>query len=320
MGQFIYEWEKPLYLLAFQGTEDKEQVHKRPAVSDQLLSQAYQYSQKVTRENSKTFFFASALLPKAKRRAVRALYAFCRIADDLVDQKDKDPREMMDLWENPSPPDDPQENDWVALAWADTRKNYQIPWRYSQQLIQGVSQDISKNRYQHFDELTQYCYGVASTVGLMSMHIIGFRDQSAYPYAIRLGVALQLTNILRDIGEDWQSGRVYLPEAELKDFDLSYEDLAQGLVTDQWRAFMRYQIARNRRLYAEAKPGIALLNRDGRFAIAAAADLYEAILSEIEINDYNVFTHRASVKTSTKLKKLPGIWKRAMSGYPGSPA
>ena len=311
MSQFIYEWEKPLYQLAFQKTEHRLQTAINFENHSALLEQAYQLANTITKENSKTFHAASALLPKAKRRAARALYAFCRITDDFLDRDQKDPRELLALWRQPSLQSQPGRNALIALAWADTRNRYKIPWDYSQQLINGVAQDMSKTRYEYFDELTQYCYGVASTVGLMSMHIIGFSDQKAYPYAIRLGVALQLTNILRDIGEDWRAGRVYLPKSELETYHLTYDDLAAGRVTDNWREFMRFQISRNRRLYAQAKPGIGYLNRDGRFAIAAAADLYQEILGEIEKNDYNVFTQRASVSAIKKLKKIPGIWQQS---------
>ena len=149
-------------------------------------------------------------------------------------------------------------------------------WRSSS--IDGVARDLDQARYATFDDLTAYAYGVASTVGLMSMRIIGYRSAAAIPYAIKLGVALQLTNILRDVGEDWRAGRVYLPADELAAFGLSEEDVARGQVDDRWRDFMRFQIERNRRLYAEAWPGIELLNEDGRFAIAAAGDLYRRIL------------------------------------------
>jgi phytoene synthase len=140
------------------------------------------------------------------------------------------------------------------------------------------------------------------------MHIIGFAGSAAIPYAIKLGVALQLTNILRDVGEDWQAGRVYLPQEELAAFALTEADLAAGQVDARWRAFMQFQIERNRRLYAEAWPGIALLNRDGRFAIAAAAGLYQAILDDIEAHDYDVFNRRAQVSKWGKLSRLPGLW------------
>jgi 15-cis-phytoene synthase len=143
---------------------------------------------------------------------------------------------------------------------------------------------------------------------LMSMHIIGFSGPEAIPYAIKLGVALQVTNILRDVAEDWRAGRVYLPQEELATFHLTEADLATGQVNERWRAFMRFQIARNRRLYQEAWPGIARLQPEGRLAIAAAARFYEGILENIERRDYDVFGGRAQVGAWGKLRKLPGLW------------
>ena len=125
---------------------------------------------------------------------------------------------------------------------------------------------------------------------------------------MRLGIALQLTNILRDVGLDWQAGRLYLPLNELAQFGLSEVDIPRGRVDERWRAFMRHQIARTRALYAEAEPGIALLAPEGRFAIAAAANLYRAILEDIEAHDYDVFTRRAHVGLWGKLRRLPRIW------------
>ena len=187
---------------------------------------------------------------------------------------------------------------------------FDIPLRYAEQLIDGVAQDLIPPSYETFADLAAYSYGVASTVGLMSMHIIGYASHDAIPCTIKLGVALQVTNILRDVGDDLRNGRVYLPREDLAEFGIDREELAQGLVSDRWRAFMRFQIERNRRLYREAMPGIAYLNRDGRFAIGAAAELYEGILSEIEASDYNVFSHRAAVSAVGKLRRLPGIWWR----------
>jgi phytoene synthase len=177
--------------------------------------------------------------------------------------------------------------------------------------MDGVAADLTKDRYATIDELAQYSYGVASTVGLMSMHIIGYSDEDAIPYAIKLGVALQLTNILRDIAEDWARGRVYVPQDELAHFGLTEDDIAAAVVTDRWRAFMRFQIDRNRRLYAEAMPGIGYLDPSGRFAIGAAAELYRAILEDIERHDYDVFSRRAYVSKWGKIGRLPGIWWRS---------
>ena len=203
------------------------------------------------------------------------------------------------------------ETDLIALAWNDTRLKYSIPTLYAEQLIDGVCMDSYPVRYQTFAKLAEYCYGVASTVGLMSMYVIGFTDQRALLFAIRLGVALQLTNILRDVGEDWRMGRLYLPREELIFHGIREEDIDAGRVTENWRQFMKFQIARARELYRTSLPGVKFLDPSGRFATAAAGRLYELILDEIERNDYDVFHHRAHTSLFTKLKHLPGIWWRS---------
>ncbi len=276
----------------------------------EVLAQAYVEAETVIRQHSRTFFMASALLPKDERRAARALYAFCRISDDIVDREEGDRLCALETWKRISLIEHPGEEASIPLAWADTRHRYHIPRYYAEQLLDGVALDLTQTRYTTFDELAHYCYGVASTVGLMTMHIIGFEGEEAIPYAIKLGVALQLTNILRDVGEDWANGRVYLPQEELALFGLCEDDIANGTVDDRWRAFMQFQIARARQLYEEAIPGIAMLGKSGRFAIAAAAELYRGILQDIETHDYNVFTRRAHLTTQEKLTRLPGIWWR----------
>ncbi len=278
-----------------------------------VLQAAYAHCEDVTKVHSRTFHMASSLLPPDKKRAVRALYAFCRVTDDIVDNDGDRRYRQMSLadWEQRVSAAHPPANDPVALAWADARSRYNIPNGYAEQLINGVARDLHKNRYATFSELAEYSYGVASTVGLMAMHIIGFAGERALPYAVKLGVALQITNILRDVGEDWRAGRLYLPQNELHAFDLTEADIEAGHVDDRWRAFMRFQIERNRHLYAESWPGIALLDPDGRFAIAAAAELYQAILTDIEKHDYDVFSRRARISTTNKLRRLPGIWWRS---------
>jgi phytoene synthase len=233
------------------------------------------------------------------------------VSDDIVDRGLHDAQEQLEIWRRRATSHHPPSEDPVATAWADTRLRFQVPPRYAEQLIEGVACDFKPVRYETFEQLAAYCYGVASTVGLMSMHIIGFAGENAIPYAIKLGVALQMTNILRDVGEDWRAGRLYLPQEELHHFGISSDDLDRGVVNARWRDFMRFQIERNRRLYAEAMPGISLLNPDGRFAIAAAADLYRGILDEIEDNSYDTFQYRAVVSTRRKLSMLPGIWWRS---------
>jgi 15-cis-phytoene synthase len=275
-----------------------------------VLTRAYAACDAITAAHSHTFHLASGLLPPEKRRGIRALYAFCRRADDIVDGGAPDAAEALAAWQRRTAMPVPPLDDPVAVAWADTRARYRIPQRYAEQLIEGVARDLVCRRYATFEDLAAYAYGVASTVGLMSMHIIGYTSEEAIPYAIKLGVALQLTNILRDVGEDWALGRVYLPFEECVAYRLTQTDLAAGQVDDRWRAFMRFQIARTRRLYAEAWPGIGLLHKDGRFAIAAAADLYRAILDDIERHDYDVFARRAHVSAVRKLRRLPSLWLR----------
>ncbi len=302
-------WEHQLLSWAHEALTSPA-IDSRITTGGQELDSAYDYCERVTRSNSRTFHLASALLPADKRRAARALYAFCRSTDDLVDKMrgHEHADQVFANWHARLSNPHPAANDPVPLAWAETQARFRIPRGYAEQLIAGVSRDLSQTRYQTFSELTEYCYSVASTVGLMAMHIIGFQGQDALPYAVKLGIALQLTNILRDVGEDWHAGRLYLPLDELAAFGLAESDVAAGHVDDRWRAFMRFQIERIDRLYTESEPGIALLHEDGRFAISAAAELYRAILRDIEAHDYDVFHRRAHVGWLGKLSRLPRIW------------
>jgi 15-cis-phytoene synthase len=311
MQATTHTWEPTLLSLAYEANRPLADVAHFPVAELDDLSRAYEYCDALTSAHSKSFHLASSLLASPQKRAVRALYAFCRVTDDIVDRSQGDAAQQLAEWRRRSFDQQPGEGDPVLVAWADARNRYSIPLRYAEQLISGVAQDLAKFRYDTFDELAAYCYGVASTVGLMSMHIIGFSSHDAIPYAIKLGVALQLTNILRDVGEDWQRGRVYLPADELARFGLSDDDIGAGEVTEAWREFMRFQISRNRQLYAEARPGIGYLDQSGRFATTAATDLYQAILNQIEANDYDVFAQRAGTSAFQKLTRLPQIWWRA---------
>ncbi|HUN08039.1 MAG TPA: phytoene/squalene synthase family protein [Aggregatilineales bacterium] len=288
----------------------------RPVHADnRALRAAYLHCEDMTRLHSKTFYLASGLLPLEKRNAVRALYAFCRVTDDLVDRpsNEGDTLEQLTRWKQIVTEGHPSASDPVALAWADAQARFHIPAGYAEQLINGVARDLQQKRYETFADLAEYSYGVASTVGLMAMHIIGFHSVEAVPYAVKLGVALQLTNILRDVHEDWKAGRLYLPQDELRAFEVTEEDIANQTCDDRWKAFMNFQVQRNRQLYDESRAGIALLRTDGRFAIAAAADLYRGILDNIEQHDGNIYNRRASVSTVGKLRRLPLIWWRAQT-------
>jgi phytoene synthase len=277
---------------------------------DASLGKAYQQAANTTAAHSKSFYFASGLLPEEKRSAVRALYAFCRTVDDIVDEVEskKDRDFELDYWRNVVESASSSPDDLVASAWTDTLIRYHIPRHFALQLIDGVARDLCQSRYQTFDDLATYCYGVASTVGLMSMYIVGFKSHGAVPYAIKLGVALQMTNILRDVGEDYRNGRLYLPREELAFHGIREADIAEGCVTDNWRQFMKFQIDRTRQLYKDSWAGIKILEREGQLAIGAASTLYEGILKDIEDHDYNVFDRRASLSAWEKIAHLPSIW------------
>lgn len=299
-------WEHRLIELAEFTPHSRTQPLFSYWAGDAALQKAYRRCAAVTREHSRSFHLASALLPEEKRSAVRALYAFCRTVDDIVDRPTAAERDAsLDYWRGQvQAASNTDQDDPVAAAWADTLLRYRIPRQYALQLIDGVARDLTQSRYATFDDLSTYCYGVASTVGLMSMHIVGFESNEAVPYAIKLGVALQMTNILRDVGEDYRNGRIYLPRDEMEAFGISESSLASGVVTDKWREFMRFHIARTRDLYSQAWPGIRMLEREGRLAIAAAGSLYRGILDVIEQNDYDVFSQRASVSTWSKIKRV----------------
>lgn len=262
------------------------------------------------RTNSKTFYFATSLLPQAKRRAIRALYAFCRTTDDLVDVHQAS-AEQMEAWRAKVRQPAEYQSEPLLYLWALSRDDYQVDPRYQDELITGVAYDIAPRRYKTWVELEDYCYHVASTVGLLSIPIVGLREgvtfEQAAPYAIKLGIALQLTNILRDVGEDGARGRVYLPEEDLERFNLTRADILASVQDERFNALMKYEIQRARCLFAESLPGIAMLSGSGRLAVGAAALLYRAILDEIEAIQYKVYHTRAFTSGRKKLAMLPGI-------------
>lgn len=280
--------------------------------ADPLLSEAYTLCEAITRQHAKSFYIATMLLPRAKRQAIRVLYAFCRRSDDLVDEAQSDPTTRFARWVAQASKVCPltttsSHSDPVLYAWQHLRTSYQLSDEIIADLLAGIQMDLTIDRYATFTDLWLYCYRVAGTVGLLSMQIIGAAP-GAEPYAIKLGVALQLTNILRDIGEDAQRGRIYLPQEELSAYGLTDQDIMAGCNDERWQQLMRFYIHRTRELYTEAWPGIALLTSDGRYAVAAAALLYRAILTKIENNHYDNFQQRAFVPNREKLAMLPGIW------------
>jgi phytoene synthase len=278
-----------------------------PPYPPHATAAAYVECERIIRHHSKSFFFSSQFLSPETRRAVRALYAFCRTTDDTVDLAEADPARALAAWVQQARASRPAPHNPVLVAWHDTRTRYALPSTLVDELLAGVAMDLTVHRYSSFADLWLYCYRVASVVGLLVMGITG-HGPGAAPYAIKLGVALQLTNILRDVGEDAARGRVYLPQDELARFDLSADDVIAGVCDRRFRALMRFQVERARRLYDESWPGIALLPAESRFAIAAAARVYRGILDKLEARGYDAFTGRAHLTLREKLARLPGIW------------
>jgi phytoene synthase len=280
------------------------------------LQPAYAESEKVIRSNSKTFYMATSLLPRAQRLAIRAQYGFSRATDDLVDRQGSTLEEV-EAWRSrviaPVHDSDPA----VLKVWKWTRQQYATDRRYESELIDGMRMDLERCTYETWEELQTYCYRVAATVGLISTPIIGLVKgvtfEKAAPYAIKLGIALQLTNILRDVGEDASLGRVYLPNEDLKTFGLTQADILNGVEDERFIQLMKFEIARARQLYREAWPGIAMLAHRGRVAVGAAAIFYKAILDEIEAIQYQVYRLRARTSKWRKLALLPEIILRVWS-------
>jgi len=242
-----------------------------------------------------------------RRNAFYAVYAFCRHTDDLVDDNTGNPRLQKMLirdWKKrfleayrAGSSTDPVLDPFVYII-----KKHNVPLRYPLELIRGVSMDIGKKEYGTFRELRRYCFRVASVVGLMLMHVLGVESvRRGKKYAIKLGIAMQLTNILRDVGEDARMGRVYFPKDELARFGLTISDILSFRKTKSFIEFLRFQVARARKYYTEAMRGIAMMHREARMVIAVASTAYREILSVIEENEYEVFGKRAYVNTFRKV-------------------
>lgn len=268
------------------------------------LDACYDQCLAIVRHHSKSFWLSSRFLPFHKRRAVWAVYAFCRTADDIVDRV-AEPAERLaaiDAWESQlhaaynGRPDGP-----IYAALADAVARYDIPLQAALDLLRGARLDITVSRYATYNALSDYCYLVASTVGIMTLPVLGVTAVDAPDYAIELGRAMQLTNILRDVGEDARLGRIYLPAEDLARFGYTEADLFASVVDDRFIALMRFEIARARALYREAQPGIAKLAPESRYAVRLALHLYRAILDAIELNGYDVFAKRAFVPLHAKI-------------------
>ncbi len=268
------------------------------------LDECYRHCRDIARTNSKTFYLSSLFLAPDKRRAVWAVYAFCRTADDIVDQVTPAAERLaaIDGWERAllaAYSGDPDDRIMVALYDAVAR--FDIPLQPALDLLRGARLDITVRRYATYDHLREYCYLVASTVGLLTSPILGYTAEAALDYGIALGRAMQMTNILRDVGEDARMGRIYLPLDELARFGYTESSVFEEVVDDAFVALMKFQIERVRKLYAEAEPGIALLAPESRYTVRLALTLYRQILASIEANRFDVYTKRAYVPFRSKM-------------------
>jgi phytoene synthase len=290
------------------------------------------HCERVVRSHARTFTLASYFLPAEKRRAAFALYAFCRVADDMVDaagandvatvarQLERYGDELTAALSGR-----PDTAIFRELAWVVDR--YRVPASVLRELLAGVARDLSPTRYSSWPELAVYCEGVASTVGEMCTHVFGVaggpgtRD-AALRYARTLGIALQLTNILRDVGEDAARGRCYLPEEDLATFGLTRDEVlaCDGRLArdDRWRALMRFEIRRARALYDAAFPGIALLAPDAQRCASACARGYAGILGAIEANGYDTVSARARLGHWARVGVLWDVWRG--KGHPADEA
>ena len=271
---------------------------------EDYIKLSFKYCQEIIKHHSKTFNLASSLLDTERRTAITSLYGFCRITDDIIDKDLDEGQEILENWHRKVHLGHLDITDPVLFSWLYTRQKYKIPVEYMDQLIKGVRMDTVKFRYATFEELIEYCYYVASTVGLMSMTIIGFDNKEAIRYAIQMGVALQLTNIIRDVGEDFRMGRIYLPQEDIDQFGVTEDHFKKAIIDDKWRNLIAFQIKRARLFYEESWQGLSLLESKGKWSIAAAATFYGEILKIVERNGYDNLNYRAFVSKKRKLYLL----------------
>ncbi|HLK47903.1 MAG TPA: phytoene/squalene synthase family protein [Bryobacteraceae bacterium] len=265
------------------------------------IEQSYDYCRRIARSRAKNFYYSFLLLSAQQRKAMCAIYAFMRYCDDLSDEPGAS-RAAIDRWR--AELDQALEGRFSAHplwpAFHHTVRRFQIPHEYFREMIEGVLSDLEPRRIETFDQLYHYCYQVASVVGLTIVHIFGFDTPRALPLAEKCGVAFQLTNILRDIREDAERQRIYLPAEDLCKFGVTAEDLAAGRRTEPFLHLMRFEAARARAYYNEALPLLDLIHPRSRPSLWALITIYSQLLERIERTNYDVFTRRVRLSTVQK--------------------
>lgn len=289
----------------------------------QLVTRSYEECRRITELFSKTFYLGTSLLSPEKRRAVWAIYTWCRRTDDLVDgprvtQRSSSLLESLRQWERRLIDIfSGKAQDSLDLALVDAISHFpNITAAPFLDMIKGMAMDVDQDRFNTFDDLYLYCYRVAGTVGLMTLPIMGASQEGrdglrkAIEPAVALGIGLQLTNILRDVGEDRLRGRIYIPLEDLKRFNYSEQDLFNCVVDSRYVNLMKFQVARARRYFRQAQRGVPFLAKDSRLPVQASLDMYSQILDVIEENGFDNFNRRAHISKTRKLLTLPVSYLR----------
>lgn len=276
---------------------------------DQALQESYQECKRLNSLHGKTYYLATLLLPKSKRSYVHALYGFARYADEIVDDlaSTLSPQEKADAlrsWSTGVLEDLKKgtSTDHIGRALVDTARKFDIPHQHFVDFLHSMEMDLTITEYQSYDALLEYVYGSAAVIGLEMVPVLGYSDQRAFEAAKKLGIAFQLANFIRDVSEDLDRGRVYLPLDELARFGVDRAMLERRVLTPEIVEALKFQIARVRSLQEEADVGIAYLDKTSRPCIRAASELYCGIVDEVEAIGYDVFNKRAKTSTGRRAR------------------
>ena len=302
-------------LTIVEGNSAKPCIHTERQNHGNEVARSYAECRRVARASASNFYYAFFMLPQAKRDALCALYAFMRLVDDVSDTVESaaDKQRGLVAWRaslDAAAAGDVSSHP-ILPAFADTIERFHIPARYFHDLISGAEMDLTVGEYGTFDRLREYCYRVAGTVGLICLHVFGFDDAHAPDLAEKLGIAFQLTNILRDVPKDYEMGRVYLPLEDLAQFGVRPESLVHGPLTPEMRGLLEFEAARAWNFYREGVELIPLVHADARAALWALARIYSNLLRRIEARGYDVFSERVRLSTPEKT----GILLRARLGW-----
>jgi len=278
-------------------------------ITDPDLRASYEECKRLNALHGKTYFLATLLLPKAKRPFVHALYGFARYADEIVDDlaselSIEEKAEALSIWGNGVLADLKKgtSDDHVGRALIDTVKRFDIPHEHFEAFLHSMTMDLTVQEYETYEDLLEYVYGSAAVIGLEMVPILGPLHNDAFEAAKKLGIAFQLANFIRDVDEDLDRGRVYLPIKELAQFGVTREMLEERVLTPEIVEALKFQIARVRQLQAEAAPGIAMLEASSRPCIEAASTLYCGIVDEVEKIGYDIFNQRAKTSTGRRIR------------------